>query len=347
MRLLQLVFLLLAAASTTASIEPLVGIGTGVVTLGKSLIGLAGVALMPAGLLLPLAVIGPLKVILGIKTFGFLKLALLKMKSPILIPVAAGIGGKLALVNFKAHVAKTAAKVKYALIEAPLKIKAMKIGAIHGAFAGGKAAFLASQHLHETDVHLPKVVLASTLLNRPAQEPEPAETGYGHKAPAYTPAAHPAPAYAPPAPVAPAYAPPAPAAPAYGPVPSAAPAYGPPAPETQYRKRRDAEPEQATITEEAIAEVFDFIRKNDTDFCVRRALCVIAVDPEIAKGYGDDVMTTLTNMRDIDDAPWTTFKQAVITGKTEKTNEACVRDYPTCEKNVEELIEKAVDQLKS
>lgn len=327
MRSLTVVFLFFFAASASASIGPFAGVGAGLAAVGKSFATL-GAALVPAGLLFPLAVVAPLKAFVGFKAIKLLKLKLLAAKAPIVAPVAAGVSGKLALGHAAAHIAHA----KVALLQAPLKLKAMKLGVIQNVLHGA----------HSVN---PKFILASDILNQePEAQPQPEVPSYGQKKPAYAPA----PAYAAPRAPAPAYAPSRAAAPAYAPPAHAAPAYGPTS-ATQYRKRREANEKQhqPTNTEIVIAEVFDFITRNDTDHCVRRSLCAIAVQPDLAKGYAPTTLASFDDLIDDPTAPWHPYKHAVAVGEERKSHESCALEFPLCKKNVEEIIAHAIRQLES
>lgn len=266
-----------------------------------------------------------------LKALKVLKLKLLALKAhhfaPALGPVALAKASLTAMIN--ANVKEVAGKVvlfKHSLLKLPVSLVAMKVGAIAGAHAGARAGlktFEAKRNRHLTPGPPP-----------PPPVPEPEAPSYGHKTPAYAPPA--------PAPETPAYAPPVHETPAYAPPAPEAPSYDPPAPAVHYRKRRDAEDSEETVTDEDIREAFIFMNTMDENRCVNRALCEIAVEPEIAMGNGNDVLNFIKALSNEESAPWMPYKKAVDTGVQTKSRDACVKEYPVCDQTAEDLIEKAL-----
>ena len=370
MRLSYVIPLFVVAGYTSATVSPILGAVSGITALGSSLAGLAG--MIPAGLLLPLLMLkAPLK--LGL----LVKLGLLK--APVLAPIVA-TKGAAALVT-KGHFASAFESLSHAtmgLLEAPLKLTAMKIGAVHGAWAGGKAALASYKTLPKPSIIHATVVPAQVLLDQSQQvivpAPEPVELTYGRKpaAPAYAPPAPPA--YAPPVaepePEAPSYGHKAPAPPSYTPAPPsytpappsytpappsytpappaytpAPPAYVPAAPEVHYRKRREAEGAGVETDENVFRETFTFIHEMDKNNCVIRTVCEIAVEPSIARGFGDDILSFVHALSDDESEPWRPYKHAVVKGENSKSRDICHREYPTCNKSAEDLVDEALLQL--
>lgn len=283
---------------------------------------------------------------LRLMALKLLKMKLFALKAPFLLPLKLAALAKVAATG---HFAKKLAffhQARFAAAEFPMRALAMKYGAIHGANAGWKAGLAAYNTPTESFGH-PPVFPASYFLNRPIETPVP-ESSFERKAPSYVPA-HSAPAYtpAPPAytPAPPAYtpAPPAytPAPPAYTPAP---PAYTP-APEVHYRKRREAESMEDQNADEVIRGTFHTIQSADEQRCVPRTVCEIAVEPSIARGFGNEILNFLSALSDDEAEPWRPLKSAMTTGAKSKSREICVREYPHCTMSSEELVEQTLENL--
>ncbi|XP_022664499.1 uncharacterized protein LOC111251776 [Varroa destructor] len=373
MRLLVIVnlFLLLIVAASGQLLE-VAGATQGLAALSSSLVSL-GRVLLPVGLLKTLALIGPLKLTLpalfGLKALGLLKLKLLLAKAPLLAPLGLSIG-KVKLAKAKLGLAKTAAStaanIKLALLELPFKVKAMKIGAIAGAKAGGKTGLFLAQNQPQIQLVDPIVIPASALLSqnripdRPSSllvhptsskgysmsGPEFKEPLYGREPTMTTPL--PALAYTlkPPAytPALPAYTPP-PSAYTSEPVPE--PAYTPVAYQSHHRLRREAKgATPSAVPEEALRQVFSYVDQYDVDQCILRVVCELAVNPNLDSYPGDDVTKFMLSLNDSNpEEPWTPYKNAAIMGLTHRSREQCQSKFSLCPVETEGLLRLAKIRL--
>lgn len=369
MRLLYLVFGLLAITTASTHFAGIVGAVKGVTALGDAVSRLV-TTILPAGLLLPFAALGPLKLslpmLLALKGMGFLKFKLLLTKVPLLSPVNIA-SAKFGLLRAKYGLGRTAlstvGKAKMGLIQLPVKLTAFKLGALAGTTAGAKAGLAAYKARPKMGILkatlLPTTTLFSesrNLLNnisipmkkitvqiqrdhkRSHAEPE-AESG--SEEPLYdqrhTMAPRPAPAYTP-LPFPYTLAPPAytPSAPAYVPAPLPGPIY---------RKRRSAYTVDDQLTVEALSSIFTYIQTYDSDRCVHRLVCELAVQPELAGTKFADVTQFMTSLPSDPAAPWMSYKNASATGSTSRNRTACRQHYNKCGRPTELLIETARRRL--
>lgn len=347
-------------STASAHLAQFAGAIEGISALSTSIAGITK-TFLPSGLLLPMAAVAPLKLtlpaILGLKALGLLKYKLMMAKAPFLAPVAIA-SAKFGLLKAKYSLGKAAlktmGKTTVDLFSLPVQLAAGKIGAASGAVAGASAG-LAAYKVHSRKDNLkglaePALAFLdhSKGLLKKVKTPMKTVTFEVKTAPVY--AAPEAPVYTTPTP---AYIPEVPAyvseAPAYVPE---VPAYTPETPAYEekapaYRRRRDVSTEgQEALPAGALETIFEYMQKLDTDKCVHRLMCELAVEPELAGSEFSDVTDFIKDLPSTDpSAAWMTFKNASDLGATARSRDICNDQFKECQRSTTSLIETAKKRL--
>lgn len=114
--------------------------------------------------------------------------------------------------------------------------------------------------------------------------------------------------------------------------------------ETRYQQRLKELTD--TLPVAAIGKTFRYVEVLDEEDCIVRVTCELTVDPAIAGGIGEQLLTFLTSLDSSDQtAPWIKYQNAVRTGKVAGSRKACQRKFNRCTQSTKAIVAEARKKL--